>query len=249
MPREAYIRRLAALAPFRSVTAREAALRAVRLVKRRRRRLFEALGDGRYSRPAIGDLDGTLARHLPDRPGFFVEAGAHDGYTASNTYYLERFKGWTGVLVEPIPALYRQCVRERPHAAVFNCALVREGGPSEARMVYRGPRSTLVGGEGSPGPSPSYLDWERPYEVTVPARTLSAVLDEASAGAIDLLVLDVEGHEVAALRGLDLDRHPPTLMLIEKNGAEAELQAVLGDRYEFVCEPSASDALYRRVSG
>lgn len=50
-------------------------------------------------------MERTLARHLPEHGGFFVEAGANDGYTQSNTYWLERFCGWEGILIEPIPAL------------------------------------------------------------------------------------------------------------------------------------------------
>jgi hypothetical protein len=38
--------------------------------------------------------------------------------------YLERFRGWTRVLVEAIPEPYRHCVQERPHSKVFKCALV-----------------------------------------------------------------------------------------------------------------------------
>ncbi|HEV2762913.1 MAG TPA: hypothetical protein VGV38_07960, partial [Pyrinomonadaceae bacterium] len=54
-------------------------------LERERRRVFETLGLPRYSRPGRDDLDRKLAPYLPAR-GFFVEAGALDGYTASNTY-------------------------------------------------------------------------------------------------------------------------------------------------------------------
>ena len=35
--------------------------------------------------------------------GFFVEAGADDFTTDSNTLFLEVIRGWTGLLVEPNP--------------------------------------------------------------------------------------------------------------------------------------------------
>ena len=38
--------------------------------------------------------------------GFFVEAGADDFTTDSNTLYFEARKNWTGLLVEPNPIIY-----------------------------------------------------------------------------------------------------------------------------------------------
>jgi len=93
-------------------------------IKRRRRKVCESFGSGRYSRPALYEIDRKLEKYLPYENGFFVEAGANDGYTQSNTYYFEKMKGWSGVLVEPIPQLYRKCVKERSNSVVFNCALV-----------------------------------------------------------------------------------------------------------------------------
>ena len=80
---------------------------------------------GRRSTSSIASWSGTCPR---DR-GYFVEAGANDGHLQSNTYYFERFKGWTGVLIEPIPELYNRCVRERPRSRVLNYALVPDGYP------------------------------------------------------------------------------------------------------------------------
>jgi len=44
--------------------------------------------------------------------GFFVDIGANDGVTFSNTYALER-KGWSGLCVEPHPDVFEQLRRNR----------------------------------------------------------------------------------------------------------------------------------------
>ncbi len=50
--------------------------------------------------------------------GFFLEIGAHDGISFSNTYCLEKDFHWRGICVEPIPELFeklknnRQCICE-----------------------------------------------------------------------------------------------------------------------------------------
>jgi hypothetical protein len=89
------------------------------------------------------------------------------------------------------------------------------------------------------------------YEVTVHGRTLTSVLEQAHAPSqIDLLSLDVEGFEAAVLRGLDLDRFRPRFMLIEMDEPQrrrAEVEAVLGSRYEVVEQLSPLDVLYRRT--
>jgi hypothetical protein len=54
---------------------------------------YEFAGSGRYSRPALNDLDNKLNRYLTRRHGVFIEAGANDGSTQSNTCYLEKFLG------------------------------------------------------------------------------------------------------------------------------------------------------------
>ena len=62
---------------------------------------------------------------------------------------------------------------------------------------------------------------------------------------IDLLSLDVEGFELQVLKGLDLERHGPTWMLIEARYRD-EIDSFLGTVYEVVDELSYHDVLYRR---
>ena len=52
----------------------------------------------------LDGLDVRLLPHLRAGPGTFVEAGAHDGLTQSNTLLLERIRDWRGLLIEPSPS-------------------------------------------------------------------------------------------------------------------------------------------------
>ena len=178
-------------------------------------RLFEALGSERYSAPALFGMDLRLAELMPWRGGVFVEAGAHDGYTQSNTYYLERRRDWSGVLVEAVPELEATCVRRRPHAKVFDAALVGPESAGEQVEVQFGDLMSTSGGDGGHAAGGLAVTGRRAYAVEVPARTLSSVLAEAGLERIDLLVLDVEGHELDVLAGLDLELHGPGVLLIE----------------------------------
>ena len=223
-----------------------------------RRAAFERLGSDRYSHPSLHDLDRTLGALFPEVGGFFVEAGAYDGFIQSNTYWLERFRGWRGVLVEPVPHLYRRALRQRAGAQVFNCALVPEDPPGGSiTMRYAGLMSMVRGAKGGGSEEEAHLlagDMfgldDVAYEITVPARTLTSVLEEAGAPrGFELLSLDVEGFEASVLRGLDLDRYAPELLLVEMHDLDAirpELESVLGDHYRFEGLLTPFDALYRR---
>lgn len=236
---------------------RQSVWSARRGLARRRRRKLEAQGDFSLSRPALHDMDAKLARHLDLDWGFFVEAGANDGYDQSNTYWLERGRGWRGVLVEPVETLYREAARERPSSRVFNCALVAEDRPgATVTLRYGGLMTTVAGFRDSADDDQAWvaaaheLAQEEPeHEFAVAARTLSSVLDEARAPEIDLLSLDVEGFEPHVLAGLDFTRHAPRFILVEIRDMETGrpvIEAVLGERYEPVEALSPYDMLYAR---
>jgi FkbM family methyltransferase len=213
-----------------------------------RRGLFEALGSKRFSRPALHGMDARLEELLPQDGGTFVEAGAHDGFTQSNTYYLERFRGWRGVLVEAVPELHAKASRRRRRSVVVQAALVAPEREGDQVVMHFG---DLMSTSGDPCHAQGGLRnaGRRAYEVRAPGRTLDSILAEAGIDRPDLLVLDVEGNELDALRGLDLDRHGPGLMVIEMLDMPSQrpaFDALLADRYEFVEALSADDALYRR---
>jgi FkbM family methyltransferase len=224
--------------------------RMIRALGHARRRTFERFGSYRFSQTGAEGIDRVIARHLDKEGGVFVEAGANDGVNFSNTYYLERARGWTGVLVEGIPDLYRACVRHRPRSRVFNCALVApEDDGAQITMHYSNLQSIVAGALPMEHVEAGLLSQqERTYEVQVPGRTLSSVLDEAGVTEVDLLVLDVEGYEPSVLRGLDLDRHAPAFALVEAldEAAFAAVERALAGRYEVVEWATPTDVLFRR---
>ena len=235
---------------------REPVIRARKALARARRRRAEDRGSDRLSHPALHDMDRKLDAVIDRDHGFFVEAGANDGFTQSNTYWLERFRGWRGILIEPMPTYYEECRTERPEATIVHAALMPSGFEDRTvRMQFGDLMSSVHGAHGDAEDEREWvapglvLGWRDPYEADVPARTLSSILDEHGAPEVDLLSLDIEGFEPQALRGLDLDRHAPRWIAVEVHDLDAgraAIEEVIGGHYEMDRQLSPLDLLYRR---
>lgn len=201
----------------------------------------------------LDQLDLELAKYITFSGGFFVEAGGNDGLAQSNTAYFERYFGWRGLLIEPIPDLAAKCRRNRPHSQVETCALVPfDFDCPNVTMTYCNLMSLVEGARGSADADQAHIatgkqflgDQDPPYILEVPARTLTDVLVSHEVKKIDLLSLDVEGFEGPVLQGLDFSRYSPTWIVVETNDLLA-VETVLLPRYEFVAAVSVRDRLYR----
>ena len=245
---------------LKAIGMREPAIRARYALMRGLRRSFERAGSSRFSRPALHEMDRKLDAVLDRDGGFFVEAGGHDGYTQSNTYYLERFRGWRGMLVEPMGEMAAEARRNRPRSTVFQCALVSlDHDDAKVEMEFGDldeDEAAVLRGDGDAHDGESWvnsglvLGWRDRRTEDVPARALSDLLDELGVSEVELLSLDVEGYEPQALRGLDLSRHAPAWILVEMHDLQAgreQIGAVLGSRYVEHDLLSTLDVLYRRV--
>lgn len=73
-----------------------------------------------------------LLRHQTN--GFFVECGASDGEFLSNTVYMERYKNWTGLLIEPDPASYESLLTRKRKAWHVPACLSLETYPTQ--VIY-----------------------------------------------------------------------------------------------------------------
>jgi FkbM family methyltransferase len=141
-------------------------------------------------------------------PGFFVEVGANHPTDGSQSWHLEQ-AGWTGILVEPQPSLAALLAAVRK-AKVFAAACSSpENAGRSLPLHVDGARSALDRDRMAPGAQAAQV-------ITVPARTLDSILNEADAPSpVDLLSIDVEGHEIEVLRGFDFWRWRPRLVMLE----------------------------------
>ena len=66
--------------------------------------------------------DAYVISHFKNkRNGTFIDIGANDGISLSNTYYLEKELGWSGICFEPIPDIFSRMDKVR------NCTKIMAG--------------------------------------------------------------------------------------------------------------------------
>ena len=139
--------------------------------------------------------------------GFFVEVGANDPKKDSQSFHLEE-AGWTGILVEPLPELADELRRVRK-AKVFEVACSSPDRAGEIMTLHvAGPFSSF-------DPHLAVTGMRADRTVDVKVDTLDHVLAEGGAKRIDLMSVDVEGHELEVLSGFDFARWQPRLILLE----------------------------------
>lgn len=144
--------------------------------------------------------------------GAFVEVGAYDGVSYSNTYGLAHI-GWRGLYIEAVFEYYKKCLdTHREHARVeviHEC--VGDGSPSN---VYIGKEYTTTLHDFA---VTAKQVWGAQYSGVqqMPTTTLNNILRDKWIGAMDLMVIDVEGSELNVLHGLSMFCWMPKMVIIE----------------------------------
>lgn len=165
--------------------------------------------------PVLADL---YEAHLPEGNGRFVEVGAFDGATVSNTVFLTE-AGWQGLYIEPHPAHAELC--RMNHLDHLSVTVVEKAVSNQAGLadLYEiGECSTLVWDK-------SAIDWggKQERKVQVETCTLDTILQElAWTPGFELLVIDVEQNELKVLWGFDIDRWKPRMVIIEAHEKDNE---------------------------
>jgi len=145
--------------------------------------------------------------------GRYVDVGANEPRDQSVTRALYDH-GWSGITVEPVPELAQAHRVERPRDTVVEAAATDGTADQVTLHVFEGTGlSTLV----DEHDRRHREDGFEGTDLEVPARTLDDVMAAASWDGLDVhvVVIDVEGAEAAVLRGLDLARWCPWVLVVE----------------------------------
>src|SRR6185312_3813654 len=116
------------------------------------------------------------------RDGFFVEVGANDPHSGSQTWLLEQ-NGWRGILIEPQAALCEKLRQERKKSKVFQVACSDEDGEAMLHIGSHSGVSTLEKQKDSHGTQ--FVGTE-----SVKVTTLDKILDEVGEIKIDFVSMD-----------------------------------------------------------
>jgi FkbM family methyltransferase len=149
--------------------------------------------------------------------GYFVEIGALDGHCLSNTFSFEE-AGWTGLCVEAHETYFDLLRANRPRSWCVRAAVSSaDEAEVEFHANHRGSLSTLEP-EREEHFRRHYAEWFGGFELqTVRQARLDTLLAEVGAPArFDLLSIDVEGHELHVLAGLDFRRYAPRVVVLEE---------------------------------
>jgi FkbM family methyltransferase len=182
----------------------------------------------RLSRSQWGqDIFVMYSTHMKKK-GIYLEVGGADGITHSNTLALRDHLGWSGLLVEPDPEMFKILKSARGHSdEVIQAAISPDGKAGTALLRSVGQLSSLVGYEGDDIHSETRM--KQTSTVKTPTISLTDLL--TGRPRIDYFSLDVEGAELDIIETIDWDKiDAPLVITVEHNykeGAEAKLRRSL----------------------
>ncbi len=165
----------------------------------------------------IGQDKWVLLKMFPDvHDGFFLDVGSGHGTIGSNTKALED-RGWTGVCVDPFPT----------HMEGRTCQMFKDvvsATPGESVKFHTH--------AGLGGIADTLGKWKEEAQkspaVELTTTTLTDILRRANApGFIHFLSLDIEGAELDALKGMDLNKYRFGAMAIEHNEEEPKRTGII----------------------
>lgn len=161
--------------------------------------------------------DLLLADIFGESVGTMVDVGAHDGIHLSNSYLLESM-GWKCILVEPNPELYDKICRQRK-AQAFQCAATAIDG--EVAFHISPDADAFSTMELTEENAKKFETMHARVERTVVhGRKLDSILEETNAGKIDVVSIDVEGHELSVFQGFTITRWNPRVVIVEGNSTK-----------------------------
>jgi FkbM family methyltransferase len=152
-------------------------------------------------------------------PGIYVDVGCNEPIRFSNTFGLY-LQGWRGVIIDANSSLIDKCKKIRKKD-ISICAAVSD---TKREATFHKSTTSAV----------STIDedrlkiWEKVWtfdkesKEKVVTRTLTSILDEnlPSDSKVDLLTIDVEGHDFNVLKGLDLTKYRPKVIIIETHSLD-----------------------------
>lgn len=210
--------------------------------------MFESSYKSQYQQDRI--LNESI--FLNKKNGIFVDIGAHDGKTLSNTYFYEKELEWTGLCIEPLPRVFSQLKENRSCILINGCAWssdtfktfrIIEGYSEMLSGILDAYPQSHVDRINSESQSNSQII----KDVDVKCYDINKLLKDNKLFYIDLLSIDVEGSELEILKAIDYIEIKIDVILAENNYNDSNLRDFLISKgYAYIGSISIDDVFVLR---
>jgi FkbM family methyltransferase len=152
---------------------------------------------------------------LKKRNGIFIEFGACDGINISNTYYLEKYMDWTGILLEPAKSWHNEIKINRPNCIIdFRCVSNKSGDQVD---FYENKEPTLSSQNNNFSSKNSYKVKTISLNDVVVEYAEKLLKKSNEVNSIDFISIDTEGSEYEILKNFDFNKYAPKIIIVEHN--------------------------------
>ena len=208
--------------------------------------------------------DGYLSQYGQDKfiaeyfkfmkDGVFIDIGANDGKTLSNTHFLEKELLWRGIAIEPSPKVFKRLEINRT-CTLLNACISDSSGVADF-LELTGHTEMLSGLvekyderhlEGIDDELEEFSG-EKNY-IQVPCYKLEDVIKKEGLSKINYLNIDIEGGEFDVLKSIDFNQVDIELIGIENNYKEDDIKKYLSKYGYSLIAIIGSDEIYRRELG
>jgi len=182
--------------------------------------------------------------------GIFVDIGAYDGISHSNSYYFEKNLNWSGICIEPLPNKFKELVSCRNCKCINACVSKDEG--NVKFFEVNGAPAMLSGIVRNY--DPRHLErLNREIErdggscnvVEVSSMNINNILRQNNLTKIDYLSLDTEGSELEILKSIDFDSFYINAISVENNYSDPNFKIFLESKgFNYLTTLGNQDEIY-----
>jgi len=179
------------------------------------------------------ELDKLYSKVFGDKIGTFIEIGAFDGETFSNTSFLAD-SGWMGYYFEPVHEIAVDCAIRHinNNVKVIPCAI-----SDKDEIITLSLSGMMSSGRKDHVEIYEKLEWGGPIANRgllrqVTAKGINTILNKLLLEICDLLVVDIEGFEPVVMNAWDFSILRPKLMIIESRDQDPDFPKYIQDEYK-----------------
>jgi FkbM family methyltransferase len=191
-----------------------------------------------------GIVSESIKKNFPEgHVGYVIDVGASDGISVNSTYSLEKNYRWNVLSVEPNPYYEPMLVANRTLVEMCACGSV----PSEASAFHihldnpEAYSALTVAKHPTEHASPD-ARWSK---VMVPVRTIDQLMAKWEFPRLDALCIDTEGTELDVLKGCDMVKWKPRVVVIEAWDSDGPVHEYLRSMAYTNVDTSVHNYIYR----